>query len=754
MDTPTPESLLASMSLEEKVAQLVSVKPYQIVDEANQLAPEKADLHLRHGIGQISAPAGTLRVSPSQAAALNQQIQAYLRKQTRLGIPAIVHEECLSGFCANGATVFPQAIGLASTWEPALLEEMTALIREQMRAVGARHALAPVLDIIRDPRWGRCEETFGEDSFLVTEMGKAYIRGLQGQDLREGIAATAKHFAAHALSEGGRNCAPVHVGPRELRDVFFAPFEAAVKEAKVRTVMNAYHDIDGLPCTSSRELLTGILREEWGFQGAVVSDYFAVERLISQHHTAADKQDAACQALEAGIDLELPFADCYNELLAAVQSGRLAEATLDQAVLRMLRFKQDLGLLDDSQVPAPAIEAVYASPETHEVSRRIAQKTMVLLKNDLDLLPLPKDLKSIAVIGPNADSRRNMLGDYNYNVTLSAALRLELADTQEALQDFGGVRISSVLEGIRGAVSAGTEVRYAHGCGLFESSEQELQEAVVAAQGADAAVLVLGDQAGMFLDGTSGENIDRVDATLTGAQIELLRRVAATGTPIVVVMLNGRPLVIPEVAHMAQAVLEAWHPGEAGGQVVADVLFGDFNPGGKLPVSLLAATGQAPLTYQLKPVSYKDYLEGPFKPVYAFGHGLSYSRFAYHDLHISPERLEGDGAITVSCVLENVGQRAGEEVVQLYIHDVLASLTRPVMQLKGFQRVALLPGEAQTVTFTLPLKALSFHDQALRKVVEPGRFEVMVGAASDDVRLRGEFEVMGKVRVLAIGREL
>jgi beta-glucosidase len=737
--TQAIQFLLEQMTLDEKIAQLVSYKPGLLVDENNRFSIEKADQLLPHGIGQISATSGTLEITPGQAAELNNAIQAYLKEHTRLGIPAIVHEECLSGFCAREATVFPQAIGQASTWDPGLIQQMTTHIRAQMRAVGAQHALAPVLDVVRDPRWGRCEETFGEDPYLAAEIGCAYIQGLQGDDLAESIAATAKHFAAHALTEGGRNCAPVHLGMRELRDSVLYPFEKAVKRAGIRSVMNAYNEIDGVPCAASRELLTGILREEWGFDGPVVSDYFAVERLISHHHTAADKVEAAAQALEAGIEIELPNADCYPELAQAVASGRISTATLDQAVLRVLNLKQALGLFENALVAVDRVAAAYHAPAGRELSRRVAQNSIVLLKNDGNLLPLKKDLKTLAVIGPNAASCRNMLGDYNYAVTLSAALKIQIPDTQEALEAFGGARITSVLEGIRSTVSAGTEIRFARGCGLFDDSTEGIDEAVAAAQGADVAILVVGDQAGMFIDGTSGENIDRVDATLTGAQEELVRRVLATGTPVVLVLVNGRPPVLG-ASGGAPAILEAWHPGEVGGQAVADVLFGDVNPAGRLPVTLLRAVGQTPLVYNLKLVSFKDYLEGPLQPFLPFGHGLSYTRFTYSGLEISAR----DGAVEVQFDLQNSGERAGDEVAQLYIHDVVASAVRPVKELKGFQRVHLAAGETRRVRFMLALDELAFHNAALQRVVEPGAFEVFVGSSSADLRLQGGFIVNEK----------
>jgi beta-glucosidase len=741
MTTQTVDELLDTMTLEEKIAQLVSVKPYMVVDENNRFSPEKAAEVLKFGIGQISALSGTLAITPEQSAELANTIQTYLKEHTRLSIPAMIHEECLSGFCAREATIFPQAIGLGSTWDPNLIQEMTTHIRAQMRAVGAHHALAPVLDVIRDPRWGRCEETMGEDPYLIAEMGCAYVRGLQGDDLKESIAATAKHFAAHALSEGGRNCAPVHLGMRELRDIYLYPFEKVVQQAKIETVMNAYHDIDGVPCAASRELLTGILRDEWGFAGPVVSDYFAVEQLISKHHVAADKKEAACQALEAGIDIELPFGDCYPELIAALREGRIDQATLDQAVRRIIQFKQDVGLFEHCLVAVDQVSAHFHRPQDHELSRRVAQKTLVLLKNDNNLLPLKKNLKTIAVIGPNADSCRNMLGDYHYNVTYSAQEKLtEMSDNVDDLEAYGGVRITSVLAGIRAAVSAGTEVRYARGCDLTGASTAGFAEAVETARAADVAVVVVGDQAGMFINGISGENIDRVDATLLGVQNELVKQIVATGTPVVLVLLNGRPLILQDALE-AGAILEAWHPGEAGGQAVADVLFGDATPGGKLPVTLLRSIGQTPLTYNLKAISQKDYLEGPLQPTFPFGHGLSYTQFAYSNLVITPERVTDETALTIRFDICNSGEREGEEVVQMYVHDVVASLVRPIKALKGFRRIKLAPGETQTVSFTLGLDELAFYNAALQRVVEPGDFEIFIGSSSADIRLQGTFAV-------------
>ncbi len=727
------DELLAKMTLEEKVAQLGSVGVRELLEDG-KFSPEKARQLLANGIGQITRPAGWSDLPPDQAASLANEIQRFLKEETRLGIPAIMHEECLTGLMARGGTTFPQAIGLASTWMPELIEQMTTAIRREMRAVGAHQGLSPVLDVLRDPRWGRTEETYGEDHYLVASMGVAYIRGLQGDDLRQGVVATAKHFAAHGFSEGGRNCAPVHVGPRELREIFLFPFEAAVRVAKVQSIMNAYHDLDGIPCAASRELLTDILRGEWGFDGIVVSDYAAVHMLQTIHHLAANELEAAVLALEAGIDVELPHIHCYPHLVEAVRSGRISEAVVDQAVRRVLVVKERLGLFENPFVEdVSAATRIIQSPEHRALSLEIARKSIVLLKNDNQTLPLRKDLGTIAVIGPNADAPIHMMGDYTY----SAHLNLKEPD----------VPITTVLAGIRAKVSPNTKVLYAKGCEVIGGTDEGIPEAVKVAQQAEVVVLVVGDRSGLFRnDATSGEGCDRADLRLPGWQESLVRAVLETGKPVVLVLINGRPVALGDLVDRIPAIVEAWLPGQEGGTAIADVLFGDVNPGGKLPVTVPRTVGQVPIHYNRVPFSHRDYVDAPGKPLFPFGHGLSYTQFEYSDLVIEPAQVPPAGTVHISVVVKNVGDREGDEVVQLYVRDPVASRVRPVKELKGFKRLTLQPGEAKRVTFRLSMDQLGFYDHAMRLIVEPGTIEVMVGSSSEDIRLKGSFEIVGSKR--------
>ena len=725
----TFEDLLEKMRLEEKVAQLGSVPIWDLMEDG-KLSLEKVRKLLANGIGQITRIAGGADIEPREAAEIANTIQKFLLESTRLGIPAIVHEECLSGFMAKGGTTFPQAIGLASTWEPKLIQQMTSVIRKQMRAVGAHQGLSPVLDVARDPRWGRVEETFGEDPYLVACMGVAYVKGLQGDNLKNGIIATLKHFAGHGFSEGGRNCAPVHLGERELREVFLFPFERAVKEAGAQSVMNAYHDIDGVPCAASRKLLTKILRQEWGFKGIVVSDYNAIKNLCEVHRTAANKKEAASQALEAGIDLELPKLDCYGEpLLEAIKEGLISEAVLDNAVKRILRAKMILGLFENLYVDPEKASSVFDMAEHRHLALEIARKSIILLKNEDGLLPLKKNLNSIAVIGPNAATTANLLGDYAYTVHLSC--------------EKDAVPIVSILEGIKSKVSRRTKIHYAKGCDISGASTKDFAEAIEAAKNSEVAILILGGKSGLIWalsSNTSGEGCDRADIELPGVQKELVKAVYNTGTPLVVVLINGRPLSIEWIAQHIPAVVEAWLPGEEGGNAVADVLFGDYVPAGRLPVSLPRKVGQVPINYSRKPSSFKDYLFTKGDSLFPFGYGLSYTRFEYSDIKIAPKKVRLGGEITISLKIKNIGDSKGEEVAQLYIGDVVASVTRPAKELKGFERVVLENGEEKRVIFKLSLDQLAFYNREMKLVVEPGTFKVMIGSSSEDIKLQDSFE--------------
>ena len=751
------EDLLSQMTLEEKIAQMGSTFAAPLL-ENGKFARGQAEKVLKNGIGQISAPAMSSRLAPRELCELMNDIQRYLLENTRLAIPAMVHEECLNGFRAKGATIFPQNIGLASSFQPDLVGRMTNVIRRQMRAAGMHQGLAPVLDVARDPRWGRVEETFGEDPFLVAAMGLAYVEGLQGDNIKQGIVATLKHFAGHGLPESGLNCAPSHIPPRLLREVYLRPFEKAVKQGGVLSVMNAYHEIDGIPCAASEELLTDILRREWGFKGVVVSDYFAIAQLMTIHKVAAHGGEAAALALKAGIDIELPFSNCYAEpLQKAVENGIVRIELVDRAAARILELKFRLGLFENPYVDPQAAIKLMDTAQDRRLALEAARQSIVLLKNDKAFLPLSKTIRNIAVIGPNADSQRNLLGDYTFPAHAAHETKKDEKTGQEVIiwkdKDAQTARLTSpevvtIMEGIKAAVSAESQVWYARGCGINDASYAGFDEAIKTARAADIAIVVVGDKSGLMPDDTSGEMRDRSTLKLPGVQEELVKAIYEAGTPVVLVLVNGRPVVMPWIAKTIPAIVEAWLPGEEGGRAVADVLFGDYNPGGKLPVSFPQNEGQIPIYYGRKPSGRKstiwtDYVEGQASPLYEFGYGLSYTTFELSQLVIEPACFGPDGACDVQVKVRNTGQREGSEVVQLYVNDVVASLTRPVKELKAFERVNLKPGESKTVTFKILADELAFYNKDMQRKVEAGVFRVMAGTSSSQIRLEGEFEVTG-----------
>ena len=743
--------LISRMTVEEKVAQLGSVMPDEILEDG-EFSEEKARNHLSNGVGQISRAGGASGLGPKEAAELANKIQNFLKEETRLGIPAMIHEECLSGYMGAGGTTYPQIIGLASSWQPELIEEITSEIGKQLKAIGAHHALSPVLDVARDLRWGRLEETFGEDPYMVAVMGKSYIEGLQGSDPSEGIYATVKHFGGHSSSEGGRNHCPVNLSERELRENFFFPFEVAIREADVEAVMNAYHDIDGMPCACSKDLLTDILRGEWGFDGIVVSDYWSIRMLHTDHFVAEDKQQAGIMALEAGLDVELPVTECYSDkLVEAVNKGLVSEAVLNEAVARHLRSKYKKSLLTDPQTVDPNKVAKYfETPEQRKLAREAARESIVLLKNEDEFLPLEKEIDSIAIIGPSADDTRNLLGDYAYSVHMESE-----EDT---------IPVTTIREGIKSKVSDNTRVNYSEGCGIRDKSKEGFDSAVEAARESDIAVLAVGGKSGLGLvtpetqkeeyPHTTGEGSDRTDLRLPGVQQDLIKAISETGTPIVAVLINGRPLATPWLQENVSAIVEAWLPGEEGGSAVADVLFGSHNPSGKLPVTIPQNVGQTPLHYRRKRLSKnRHYVFTANEPLYPFGFGLSYTDFEYSNLEVNPTKAPTATDIHISCHLTNTGEVSGTEVVQLYIQDEYASMTRPERELKGFKRVELNPGEEKVVTFSLPTDLLAFYDKDMNLVVEPGNFRIMVGSSSEDIRLEGEFEISGKTREINRNRK-
>ncbi|MCB2213837.1 glycoside hydrolase family 3 C-terminal domain-containing protein [bacterium] len=745
--------LLERMTLDEKLAQIASYWVYELQTQG-EMDWDKVAEKLGKGIGQITRPAGASTHTPEQAARTANRLQKFLVEETRLGIPAILHEECCLGTLTLGGTIYPQMLGLASSFRPELAEAMTSEIRTQMLAIGAKQGLAPVLDVARDPRWGRIEETFGEDPTLVSHFGAAYIRGLQSDDLAGGVAATAKHFVGHSLSERGLNCAPVHVGLRELHDIFMMPFQAAIRDAGLASVMNSYPELDGEVVAASRYYLTELLREKLGFEGLLVSDYEAISMLYDYHFVADTQTEAAALAMNAGIEVELPTTVCYDQPLKdALERGDVTLEMIDSAVHSHLMLKSRLGLFDDPYVDEGLVVEVFDTPQQRELAREIARQSMVLLKND-GLLPLKDDIRTLAVIGPNADSGRNLMGDYCYDA-MSSLVHLQdppdhgfSEETLAALEP-DKVRMVTILEGIRDLAPEGMNVRYAKGCDVMGESRDGFDEAVALAKAADAVVLVLGDKSGLTPECSMGETRDSATLRLPGAQNELAEAVLAAGKPVAVVLVSGRPYAIPELAESADAILEAWLPGEEGGPAIAETLFGEANPGGKLPVTFPRSVGQLPLVYNAKPSGMKsnwyiDYTDESVEPLYPFGYGLSYTEFEYSDLTVGPERATAGETISVTLKLRNSGEVAGDEVVQLYTHQITAGSPRPMRELRGYRRVTLAPGESCRVTFYLPVDQLAFYDRSLRLHLESGEVEALVGSSSEDIRLSKIFEITGE----------
>ncbi|WP_448062819.1 beta-xylosidase/alpha-l-arabinosidase [Cellulomonas hominis] len=712
------------MTLDEKLAQLVG---YWVDQGGEVVAPMQGEMATsgayeevtRHGLGHLTRVYGTRPVDPVERARWLWAEQRRLRTQTRLGIPALVHEECLTGLAAWQAATFPTPLAWGASFDPDLVGEMGAVIGGSMHELGIHQGLAPVLDVIRDPRWGRVDECIAEDPYLVGTVGTSYVRGLQGA----GVHATLKHFVGYSASQAGRNHAPVHAGPRELADVLLPPFEMAVLDGGVRSVMNSYAEIDGVPMAANPAFLTGLLREQWGFDGVVVADYFAVAFLHVMHAVAADRGEAAALALAAGIDVELPTGDAYLAPLAErIRAGLADEALVDRAVLRALAQKEELGLLDATFEDEPPAVVDLDSPRHREIARRLAEESVVLLTND-GVLPLagpgrPAPAR-VAVIGPNADRAEALMGCYSFaNHVLAHHPELPL-----------GFEIPTVLEALRTELP-GTEVSYVVGSDVEGDDRSGFPAAVAAAAAADVAVLVVGDQAGLFGRGTVGEGNDTETLELPGVQRELVEAVLATGTPVVTVLLTGRPYAVGWALSgdtAPGAVLQAFFPGEEGGTAIAGVLSGRVNPSGRLPVSMPRSAGAQPFSY-LHPI-----LGGPSEvtstdstPVAAFGHGLSYTTFERTGLVTGAEVTAGD-TFVASVEVRNTGDRAGTDVVQLYARDVYASVTRPVAQLLAYQRVHVEPGESVVVRFHVPTARLAFSDRSMVRIVEPGDVELWVG---------------------------
>ena len=745
--------LLDRMTLDEKLAQLGSTYVYEILD-GNELDHGRAAGVMEHGIGHISRIGGASALEPHEVAEIANTIQHHLLTRTRLGVPAIVHEECLAGVMVKGATSFPQGIGIAATWDPDISYAVGRSIARQMRAGGAHQGLAPVLDVCRDPRWGRVEETSGEDPYLVASMGVASIRGLQAGGNEDGVIATAKHFAGHGAPEGGMNSAPPHFGPRELREVYLTPFEAAVRVADVRSFMHAYHEIDGVPCIANRELLVDTLRVQWGFDGTMVSDYNGVEELVATHRIVPTLSEAAVASLEAGVDVELPNTAGYGEpLKAAVVSGRIVEAVVDRSVARVLRQKFELGLFEDPMIPPTGLRP-WADDAA--LARRAAEASVVLLKNDAGVLPLGGEVGSIAVIGPSADDARLLLGDYSFAAALEIMEEARItADAfspapDEPLPEPDLSAVPTLLDAVVRRAGESVEVRFARGCGFSGTSTEGFAEAVAAAADADIALLFMGGKSGMTLDATAGEFRDRTGIHLPGVQEQLLAAVAATGTPVVLVLVSGRPLS-PDVRR-AQVVLNVWLPGEHGAEAVARVLFGDVSPGGKLPITIPRNVGQVPIYHGHKPTGGRSRLRGEYvdasnTPLYPFGHGLSYTSFEVSAPQLASSVVNTDGVVSAAVTVANVGSMAGDEVVQIYARRESAPVTRPVRELVGFKRIHLEPGESRTLTFELAANQFGFYDREMRYATHPGSVTISSGISSADMSGAVEVELVGPVIV-------
>ena len=736
-----------AMTLSEKLAQLGSFWPRVSSDghgaNMTNVAPieaafvgDSSQFHLvaGGGLGHITRTFGSDPVTPAKGVEKLKSMQHFLRDETRLGIPAIAHEECLTGLTALGATVYPAAIAWGASFDPGLIERMAAAIGHDMASIGVHQGLSPLLDVVRDYRWGRVEETCGEDPYLVGSIGTAYVRGLQSQ----GIIATLKHFAGYSASRAGRNHAPVSMGPREFADMILVSFEMAVREGKVRSVMNSYSDVDGLPAAANHWLLTETLRDLWGFTGTVVSDYGAVLFVNTMHKLAADDAHAAALTIKAGLDIELPDSLAYPKLAALVESGELDVAVVDQALTRVLTQKAELGLLDPGwEVTAADPETIdLDSPSNRALATEVAEKSIILLANPAGVLPVAPGKAKVALIGPVASDPRCMFGCYAF--------------PNHVMARFGdgslGIESKSILEAAREVFP---DLAYTPGCEISGDDTSGIAAAVEQARQADLVILTVGDLAGLFGRGTSGEGCDVQTLQLPGVQAQLADAVLATGTPTVLVAVTGRPYSMGGLADRAAAVVQAFMPGEEGAGALMRVLTGAVNPSGKLPVGIPDGVGGQPATYLAPPLGLMS--EGISNldphPLFPFGFGLSYTTFEVADLQLDSASIPADGQLTASVSIRNTGGRAGAEVVQLYLSDEVAQVTRPVKQLVGFAKVELQPGQQVRVAFSLHADRTAFTGlDPARRIVEPGWFTLRAGTSSEHLPLEARFEITGTVR--------
>jgi beta-glucosidase len=733
------KDLLSHMTVEEKAAQMLCVwqeKAQKLVDEKGDfnLAKAKKAFRDRRGLGQVGRPSDAGGGKKARAMAeLTNAIQKFFLENSRLGIPVMFHEECLHGHAAPDGTSFPQPIALGASFNPELVECLFAMTALEARSRGAHHALTPVVDVAREPRWGRVEETYGEDPYLVSRLGIAAVRGFQGdatfQDKRH-ILATLKHFVGHGQPESGMNCAPANVSLRVLRETFLYTFREALREAGAVTIMASYNEIDGVPSHANKWLLRDVLRKEFGFKGFVVSDYYAIWELgyrpdTHGHFVAKDKKESCKLAVEAGVNIELPDPDCYLYLVELVKKGVLKESQLDELVAPMLYWKFEMGLFDDPYVDPDEADRVVGCEEHRDLALVAAQESITLLKNDNNIAPLDlSKIKTIAVIGPNAN--RTLLGGY------SGVPKQEV----------------TVLEGIKAKVGDCAKVLYSEGCKITiggswnqdavvasdpEEDRKQIAEAVKVAKKADVIILAIGGNEQTSREAWNLQHMgDRTSLDLIGRQDELVEAMAGLGKPVIAFLFNGRPLSINHPIAHVPVIYECWYLGQETGHAVASVLFGDFNPGGKLPISFPRSVGHLPVFYNYKPSARRGYLFDDVSPLFAFGYGLSYTTFEIKNPRLTKKKITTKGTTQVLVDVTNTGKREGTEVVQLYVRDLVSSVTRPVKELKGFRKVRLEPGETTTVTLDITPDALSFFDVDMKYVVEPGDFEIMVGNSSRD----------------------
>jgi beta-glucosidase len=736
------KDLLGRMTLEEKAAQMLCVwqsKAQRLVDEKGNfdLAKAKKSFRDRRGLGQVGRPSDAGGGKDARGmAVLTNEIQKFFLENSRLGIPVMFHEECLHGHAAPGGTSFPQPIALGATFNPALVERLFTMTALEARLRGAHHALTPVVDVAREPRWGRVEETYGEDPYLVSRLGIAAVRGFQGdKNFREKqhVLATLKHFVGHGQPESGMNCAPANVSMRVLQETFLYTFKEALREAGAVTLMASYNEIDGIPSHANKWLMRDLLRKEWGFKGFVVSDYYAIWELgyrpdTHGHFVAKDKKESCALSVKAGINIELPDPDCYLHLVELVKKGVLKEQELEDLVAPMLFWKFEMGLFDDPYVDPAEADRVVGCDEHRGLALSAAHEAITLLKNENGLAPLDMSkIKSIAVIGPNAD--RGLLGGYSgvpkHNVTVLDGIKAKAGKKVKVLYS-GGCKITIGGSWNQDEVVASDPVE----------DRKAIAEAVKVAKKADVIVLAIGGNEQTSREAWGLNHMgDRTSLDLIGRQEELVKAMVALGKPIVVFLFNGRPLSINYVAENVPVIYECWYLGQETGHAVADVLFGNYNPGGKMPISVPRSVGHLPVFYNYKPSARRGYLFDDVSPLYAFGYGLSYTTFAIENPRLTKKKIRTDGSTQVQVDVTNTGKRAGTEVVQLYIRDVVSSATRPVKELKSFKKVWLKPGERATVTLDITPRSLAFFDANMKYVVEPGDFVVMVGSSSRDADL-------------------